>query len=131
MSVDLYADTPSLEGAETLSTSTDLDVSRVYREQAGFVWASLQRLGVRAPDLEDVLQEVFVVVHKRLGTFDGSSKITTFLFGICLRVASAYRRRGFRRNETCGADPPDQEAYLDSPEGDLAVRSRFLKPRMC
>ena len=78
-------------------------VTRVYEGHARFVWASLQRLGVRDADLEDVLQEVFVVVHQRLHTFDGTSKMTTCLFGICLRVASASRRRSFRQNETCVA----------------------------
>ena len=100
-----------------------LDVAHVYEENAAFVWASLQRLGVRDPDLEDVLQEVFVVVHKRIATFDGTSKVTTWLFGICMRVAAAYRRRGFRRNETCVADPPDRvDADARSPEEDLATR---------
>jgi hypothetical protein len=35
----------------------DLDAARLYRDHAGFVWASLQRMGVREPDLEDVLQD--------------------------------------------------------------------------
>lgn len=98
-----------------------VDVSRVYEVHAPFVWASLQRLGIRDADLDDVLQEVFVVVHQRIATFDGSSKMTTWLFGICLRVASAYRRRGFRRNETCIAEPPDHgTAPGASPEEAMA-----------
>jgi RNA polymerase sigma-70 factor (ECF subfamily) len=97
-------------------------VTRIYQANADFVWRSLQRLGIRDPDLDDVLQEVFVVVHQRLHTFDGSAKMTTWLFGICLRVASAYRRRGFRRNETCVADPPEPTDRVSvSPEHDLAA----------
>lgn len=106
---------------ERAARQGSLDVAHVYEENAAFVWASLQRLGVRDSDLEDVLQEVFVVVHKRIATFDGSSKVTTWLFGICMRVASAYRRRGFRRNETCVADPPES-VDARSPEADLAAR---------
>lgn len=103
--------------------AADHDVARLYREHAAFVWASLQRMGVRTPDLEDVLQEVFLVVHGRIATFDGSSKETTWLFGICMRVASAYRRRGFRRKETCVAVPPEpDDRTVDSPEEDLATR---------
>jgi len=97
------------------------DVAAVYRENAGFVWASLQRLGVRDADLEDVLQEVFVVVHKRLASFDGSSKMTTWLFGICMRVAANHRRRGFRRNETTVADIPESAGEA-TPEDDLTRR---------
>jgi len=97
-------------------------VTRIYLANADFVWRSLQRLGIRTADLDDVLQEVFVVVHQRLHTFDGSAKMTTWLFGICLRVASAYRRRGFRRNETSFAEPPEPtDRTSASPEQDLAT----------
>ncbi len=103
----------------------DCAVQRIYLANAGFVWKSLQRLGVRDADLEDVLQEVFVVVQQRLHTFDGTSKMTTWLFGVCLRVASAYRRRGFRRRETSMAEPPDPSGAhigsVASPEEDLAA----------
>ena len=65
----------------------------IYEEHARFVWLTLQRLGVQVVDLDDVAHDVFVVVHLRLHTFDGGSRITTWLFGICLRVAANYRRR--------------------------------------
>lgn len=65
----------------------------IYEEHARFVWITLQRLGVRSEDLGDVAHDVFVVVHRRLHTFDHSSRVTTWLFGICLRVAANYRRR--------------------------------------
>jgi RNA polymerase sigma-70 factor (ECF subfamily) len=111
--------------AEGTGARISCDAAGLYAAHADFVWASLQRLGVRDADLEDVLQEVFVVVHQRLHTFDGSSKATTWIFGICMRVASAYRRRGFRRRETCVADPPEPAPEVDanagaSPEEDLA-----------
>jgi RNA polymerase sigma-70 factor, ECF subfamily len=69
------------------------DVRTIYRAHARFVWLSLQRLGVQPSDLDDVAQDVFVIVHRRLDTFDRTSRITTWLFGICLRVAANYRRR--------------------------------------
>jgi RNA polymerase sigma-70 factor (ECF subfamily) len=107
--------------AEALSDA-GAAVTRIYLANADFVWRSLQRLGIRDADLDDVLQEVFVVVHQRLQTFDGSAKMTTWLFGICLRVASAYRRRGFRRNETSVAEPPEPtDREIASPEQDLAA----------
>lgn len=119
----VLAGTSALHRTDTASATLDLDVARLYRDHADFVWASLQRLGVRSSDLEDVLQDVFVVVHKRIASFDGSAKMTTWLFGICLRVASAYRRRGFRRNETSVAEVPEDDAAGDeTPEQDLAAR---------
>lgn len=109
------------------ATSPHVEVSRIYELHAPFVWRSLQRLGVRDADLEDVLQEVFVVVHQRAQTFDGSSKLTTWLFGICLRVASAYRRRGFRRHETTMAEPPEPAGGTQSPEADFAAAQARLR----
>jgi RNA polymerase sigma-70 factor (ECF subfamily) len=97
-------------------------LTRIYLANADFVWRSLQRLGVRDADLDDVLQEVFVVVHQRLHTFDGTARMTTWLFGICFRVASAYRRRGSRRRETAFAEPPEPtDRATSSPEQDLAA----------
>lgn len=71
----------------------------VHAEHADFVWRTLQRFNVCHQDLDDLMQEVFVVVHRRLGSFDGSARMTTWLFGICLRVVAGYRRRAFRRRE--------------------------------
>ena len=74
-------------------TSQPLEVRTIYREHGRFVWLSLQRLGIHPSDLDDVAQDVFVVVHRRLDTFDRRARISTWLFGICMRVAANYRRR--------------------------------------
>jgi RNA polymerase sigma-70 factor (ECF subfamily) len=74
-------------------------LAAIHAAHADFVWRSLQRLGVPPADLEDALQEVFVVVHRRLSTFRGSSRLTTWLFGIAIRVASRFRRRAHLRRE--------------------------------
>jgi RNA polymerase sigma-70 factor, ECF subfamily len=93
-----------------------LDTTSLYVEHADFVWLSLQRLGVRPADLEDVLQEVFIVVHQQVGGFEGRSKPTTWLFGICLRVAAAYRRRAHRRREESSSTAADRPDDGDDPE---------------
>ena len=85
-----------------------LDLTRLYREHADFVWRSLQHLGVREADLEDLLQEVFVTVHRRLASFRQDSKFTTWLFGICLRLVLRHRRRAYFRWELPTAEPPEQ-----------------------
>lgn len=84
-----------------------LDVLAIHEEHADFVWRTLQRMGVQDADVEDQLQEVFVVVHDRLHTFDGSARMTSWLFGICMRVAAAYRRRAYRRREQVVAAVPE------------------------
>jgi RNA polymerase sigma-70 factor (ECF subfamily) len=98
------------------------DLATVHAEHVEHVWRSLQRLGVREPDLEDALQEVFVVVHRRLHTFDESSRMTTWLFGIALRVAAAYHRRAYRRREQLVEDAARyDESPARNPEEDAAL----------
>jgi RNA polymerase sigma-70 factor (ECF subfamily) len=81
-------------------------------------------MGVRPPHVEDVYQEVFLVVHRRLSTFAGQCAITTWLYEICFRVAAGYRRKAhFRREELV----PDWSALeslsspAPSPERQLAT----------
>ena len=117
-----------LPAARASSRDAPLDVTAVHEAHADFVWASMQRLGVRDADLEDAMQEVFVVVHQRLHTFDGSSKMTTWLFGISLRVAAAFRRRAHVRRERPVAEVPDGPSSDASPED--AARSRESRAQL-
>jgi RNA polymerase sigma-70 factor (ECF subfamily) len=64
----------------------------VYDEHFRFVWRSLRRLGIPERDVADAVQDVFIVVHRRLSEFEGRSKVTTWLFGIAMRVARDRRR---------------------------------------
>src|SRR5262249_42263098 len=91
----------------------------IYRAHFRFVWRSLRRLGVEERNVADAAQEVFLVVHRKLPGFEGRAKMTTWLFGICLRVAQARARRAHERREVL-----DDRVLLDavSEEGDAAVQ---------
>lgn len=80
------------------------ELAEVHAEHADFVYRSLQRLGVRPMDLEDALQDVFVVVHKKLEAFDPSFKLKSWLFGISVRVAVAHRRKAHLHRERTDAN---------------------------
>jgi len=84
--------------------------AEVYRANAAFVWRILRRLGVREADLEDVCQEVFLVVHRKLADFDGGCAIRTWLFAICSRTSAAYRRRAHIRRERTYDEAHEQSA---------------------
>jgi RNA polymerase sigma-70 factor (ECF subfamily) len=75
-----------------LPLAAPLSFEAVYDEHAEFVWRSVRRLGVDASATDDVLQQVFLVVHRRLGEFEGASSVRTWLFGILLRVVRDHRR---------------------------------------
>lgn len=89
-----------------------LELAEVHAEHADFVYRSLQRLGVRPMDLEDALQDVFMVVHKKLGGFDPSFKLKSWLFGITVRVAVAHRRKAHLHRERADAE---LEGHAESP----------------
>jgi RNA polymerase sigma-70 factor (ECF subfamily) len=82
-----------------------LDFAETYRSHVRFVWRALVHLGVAAADVEDVCQEVFVVVNRKLNEFAGESTVQTWLYGIAYRCASQYRRRAHVRREV----PTDRE----------------------
>jgi RNA polymerase sigma-70 factor (ECF subfamily) len=65
----------------------------VYDTYFPYIWRSVQRLGVPAANADDVVQEVFIVVHRKLGEFEGRSTLKTWLYGVALHVARAHRAR--------------------------------------
>jgi RNA polymerase sigma-70 factor (ECF subfamily) len=75
-----------------------------YDRHVRFVWRSLLRIGVPESELADAVQDVFLVVHRKLDEFEGRSSETTWLFGICLRVASDRRALAHKRREVPAVD---------------------------
>jgi RNA polymerase sigma-70 factor (ECF subfamily) len=76
-----------------LGRKRPLTLEAVYRNHFDFVYRKALRLGGPRVDAEDVAQEVFLIVARKLETFDGSSQLTTWLYGITLNVVRAARRR--------------------------------------
>ena len=82
------------------------DFATVYEQQFAFVWRVARRLGVPDAALDDVCQDVFVVVHKRLGEFEGRSSIRTWVYGILHNVVLTWRRTSRRKDpERSELDP--------------------------
>lgn len=97
----------SSSGAARPAAPEPPSLAQIFREYGPFVWRGLRRLGVPECDVEDVCQEVFVVVHRKLGDFEGRSSLRTWIYGICARTASDYRRSGRVRREVVTDAPPD------------------------
>lgn len=71
----------------------------MFAEMAPYVMRVVRRMGVRAADVDDVVQDVFLAVHRGLPSFAGRSKLSTWVYGICIRTCSNHGARAFRRRE--------------------------------
>lgn len=71
----------------------------VYRDQVDYVWRLVFLLGIPRPDVDDTVQEVFLVIHRRLDEFPPPGPPRQWIRGVTLHVCRNYQRwnRRFRR----------------------------------
>lgn len=91
--------------ASSVSPALAAKYAALYRDHFAFVWRSLRRLGIDQRELQDGAQEVFLILFRKMPELDLEGKLTTWLYAVCLRVASDWRRRAHRRNELVGIEP--------------------------
>lgn len=104
---------PSPAGAEP-------DFRALYDAHFAFVWRTLLHFGVPSALAEDAAQEVFVILHRRLSDYDGSSQLRSWLWGICRRVALSQHRSSTREERRASIAPPPSSSLPP----DLALERR-------
>ncbi len=102
---------PAREGALDAVPAT---LAEIYRDHFPFVWRMVRRFGVVDAQVEDAVQDIFIVVHRRLSDFEGRSSVRTWLAGIVRRVVRDYRRTGVRK-------PALGPAHVDISVDDLSA----------
>lgn len=101
-----------------MTTSTAgpaVDVAALFQEHGRFVFRLLRRLGVPDADVDDVFQEVFVIVHRKLATLDPTVSRRAWTYGVSVRCAANYRKRQRARREVATeemADRPDERLVM-------------------
>lgn len=100
-------------------------IDEVFDAHAAYVGRTLRCLGVRELELADAIQEVFLVVHRRLTELRDPNKLKGWLYAICVRKAMALRRTAARRRERPMAEVPEG-SFDKTPEDDF-VRARALE----
>jgi RNA polymerase sigma-70 factor (ECF subfamily) len=92
--------------ADADGASAVVDVAVLYRAHERTVMRWAARLGGPGIDVEDVVQEVFLIAKRRLRSFDGPGSIKTWLFRTTEKIVQAARRkRRLRRWLSRSADP--------------------------
>lgn len=105
------------------------DLATIYREHADFVIRTTRRLGVPEAQVEDVVHDVFLVVHRRLDDFDGRASMPSWLYGITRRVVM-HHQRGYTRARAREAHAPIPNALPDA-EVDLQRRRAAQAVKRC
>jgi RNA polymerase sigma-70 factor (ECF subfamily) len=86
-----------LAQAEAVAAARPLAAEELFRAYSAFVAKLLWRLGAPVEDVEDLVQEVFLIAHRRGGYTPGPAKPTTWLAEIAVRVLRARKSKSQRR----------------------------------
>jgi RNA polymerase sigma-70 factor (ECF subfamily) len=73
------------------------ELAGLFRDHVDFVWRVLRRLGVPQADVEDVAQEVFLVVARKLDAYQEQGAMRAWLFSVARQLARNTRRAEARR----------------------------------
>ena len=90
-----------------LAQASAVTAREVFAQHLPFVWRTLRCQNVAPRDVEDVAQEVFVVIFRKLPHYEERGQIRAWIYRICLRAASTYRRRARVRREVLVHEIPE------------------------
>jgi len=102
----------------------------LYRMHRPHVARLVQRILGPDSEVEDVIQEAFLQVHRSLPSFHGTSLLSTWIHRVAVNVALQHIRR--RRRQRSGPvvmtpDPPEATTGEVAPEDDVLWRDRMRK----
>lgn len=87
------------------------DFRAVYESRFHDVLRWIRAMGGREEDLDDLAQEVFIIVRRKLAGFDGQN-LNGWLYRITQRTVRDYRRAAWFRNLLVRKKLPDHEGVL-------------------
>jgi RNA polymerase sigma-70 factor, ECF subfamily len=107
--------------------------AEIYRAHAAAVFRRLARILGPIPERDDLLQDVFVALHRTLPTFRGESRLATLVHRIAINTAYEYLRRSRRRpTSSLDADVLDElTAPAASPEAQAQSREHLARVFAC
>ena len=115
------------DGAER-SLDQPLNSKELFVQYAPFVGRFLVRMGVARADVDDLLQEVFLVAHRIGGYRPGPAKPTTYLASIAVKLVKTERRKRQVRSFVEANDDHVQAAAAEGdPEQDATERQGLIE----
>jgi len=111
-----------------LDQNEHLDSAELFRRHAPFVARFILRMGVSRSDLDDLMQEVFLIAHRNGGYDPGPAKPTTYLANIAFRLVHTERRkRKVRSFVQADDDHVNQASGTTDPEQAALQRERLVR----
>ncbi len=100
-----------MEGVDSLISRAQAGEERAFRElftkHRGEVARLVFRMLGPSPDVDDVVQDVFVHVYRSLPSFRGESKFSTWLYRLTVNVTRMHLRKGRSRPQIADVDVPE------------------------
>lgn len=96
--------------------------SALVKQYEKLVFHVVQRIVPRPEDVEDISQEVFIKVYKRLDTFSYESKLATWIARIAYLTAIDYLRK-FQPINTDSAQPFDQVYFTQQTPEQVLIQT--------
>ncbi|HYP86797.1 MAG TPA: sigma-70 family RNA polymerase sigma factor [Polyangiaceae bacterium] len=87
----------------------------VYKEYFELVWSSARRFGVHSEAIDDVVQEVFIVIHAKLDALAQPELLRSWIYGVVRRVSSNHRRMQRARHPASQVVALQHEAVSSEP----------------
>jgi RNA polymerase sigma-70 factor (ECF subfamily) len=117
-----FALTPARVDSEIRVTGTPApSFVAIYYKYFDFVWSSTKYLGVGPDGIDDVVQEVFMVIHSRLHTQQHPEAMRSWIYGIVRRTVSTHRRSSRAR---AGLEARWEQARVVPPSTPLQLTER-------
>jgi RNA polymerase sigma-70 factor (ECF subfamily) len=104
--------------AQANARPRDVSFEEIYAEFFEMIWRAARRLGTPEAHVDDVTQDVFLVLHRRLHDYVRErSSLRSWIYGIVVRVVRDHRRTFRRKDARCVPLAPDAatDARLASP----------------
>jgi RNA polymerase sigma-70 factor (ECF subfamily) len=107
----------------TLGRVDEARLGRIVSEHFEVLWRFLRRLGIAESDVDDAVQEVVLVLARKLDQVQPTSE-RSFVLSTAFRVASGFRRSFKRRREVDDSGLAELESPDLDPEA-LAEKQRL------
>ena len=103
--------------AVTETRAATPDFEPLFRREYASVVRIARQLGIPAGEADDVAQSVFIVVFRRLDSYDPSRPVRPWLYGITRRVVSNHQRSKTRaqERERKNSEEPKVESTCQDP----------------